>query len=71
MNAFAIILVGLFVVGAVAAVVGLTYAVVRSVRDRRTPAERWADEHGDSGDENETLRNGARLVNGITFGSRR
>ena len=66
-----VVAVGLWavlVLGIAAAVAGLAYGVVRAVRDKRTPQEKWADEHGD--DDN-PFRAGAQLVNGITFGSRR
>ncbi|QIM20668.1 hypothetical protein G7075_05055 [Phycicoccus sp. HDW14] len=64
----AIVLGTVFVVGVLAAVAGLVYAVVRAVRDKRTPDERWADEHGE--DEN-PYRTAAQFVAGITFGGRR
>jgi hypothetical protein len=66
----AVVLYGAFGLGALAAVVGLVYAVVRKRRDKRTPEQRWADEHGDGEGEN-PYRLGSQLVNGITFGSRR
>ncbi|NNM46250.1 hypothetical protein [Knoellia koreensis] len=68
-NIFEIFLFGVFALGAMAALVGLGYAVGRRVRDHRTPEQRWADEHGD-GDDTQ-LRNGSRMVGGITFGNHR
>jgi hypothetical protein len=47
MNAFGVVLVGMFVIGAVAMVSLLAYGIVHAVRDKRTRNERLADEHGD------------------------
>jgi hypothetical protein len=47
MSIFAVILIGLFIVGAVAIVAVLAFGVVHVVRDKRTRDERLADEHGD------------------------
>ena len=44
---FAILLVGLFGLGAVAIVALIVVGIVRSVTDKRTRDERLADEHGD------------------------
>ena len=46
-SGFEIILIGLFVVGAVAIVTVIGVGIVRSIRDKRTRDERLADEHGD------------------------
>lgn len=57
---FAIVLYVLFGIGAAAAVAGLVYGVVRKVCDKRTAAERWADEHGD--------RDTVKVANGAQVG---
>ena len=44
---FAILLMGLFVIGAVAFVALITFGVIRSVQDKRTRDERRADDYGD------------------------
>ena len=44
---FAVILVGVFALGAVAIVGVVVYGVVRSLGDKRTREERRADEYGD------------------------
>ena len=44
---FAVLLIGLFALGAVAIVVVIGFGVVRSIGDKRTRDERLADEHGD------------------------
>jgi hypothetical protein len=41
-----VLLVGVFVLGALAVLAGLAYGVARRLRDHRTAEERWADEHG-------------------------
>ena len=46
-SVFAVLLIGLFVIGAVAVVALIAFGVVRSLRDKRTRDERLADEHGD------------------------
>jgi hypothetical protein len=46
-SVFAVLLIGLFVIGAVAIVALIAFGVVRSLRDTRTRDERLADEHGD------------------------
>ncbi|MBM6400191.1 hypothetical protein [Phycicoccus sonneratiae] len=68
MNVFAVMLWAVFGVGVLAAVVGITVAIVHTVRDKRTPEERWADEHDP--DEN-PFRTGAQFINGINSGTRR
>ncbi|WP_344193729.1 hypothetical protein [Pedococcus aerophilus] len=47
MNLFAVVLIGVFSIGALAAVAGIVAAVVIRSRDHRTKEERAADEHGD------------------------
>jgi hypothetical protein len=47
MSIFAVLLIGLFVIGAVGIVAVIGYGIVRSTRDKRTRDERLADEHGD------------------------
>lgn len=44
---FAVILMGLFAIGAIGIVGLIAYGIVHSVRDKRTRDERLADEHGD------------------------
>ena len=44
---FASLLIGVFVIGAVAIVTLIVFGVVRRVGDKRTPEERRADEYGD------------------------
>ena len=44
---FAVVLYALFGIGAAAAVAGLAFGIVKKFRDKRTPQQRWADEHGD------------------------
>ena len=44
---FAVILIGFFVIGAVAIVGLIAFGIVHAVRDKRTRDERLADEHGD------------------------
>ena len=46
-SVFAVVLVGIFVVGAVAIVGGIVMAVVLGARDHRTKEERAADDYGD------------------------
>jgi membrane associated rhomboid family serine protease len=46
-SVFAVVLVGIFVIGAVALVGGLVMAAVLGARDHRTKEERAADEYGD------------------------
>lgn len=44
---FAVLLIGTFVLGAVALVTVIAVGITRRLRDKRTPDERRADEHGD------------------------
>ena len=64
---FAIVLYGFFGLGVLAAVVGLVFGIVRRLKDKRTPQERWADEHGDG---DNPYRAGAQFVAGMTFSGR-
>ncbi|QIM20669.1 hypothetical protein G7075_05060 [Phycicoccus sp. HDW14] len=68
MNVFAVILWVLFSVGALTGVALVFFAVVHRIRDKRTPEERWADEHGD--EHENPYATGARFVTGITFTGR-
>lgn len=47
MSIFEVVLIGLFVIGAVAIVGVIGFGIVRVARDKRTRNERLADEHGD------------------------
>lgn len=47
MSIFAVILIGFFVVGAIAIVGVIAFGIVHVARDKRTRDERLADEHGD------------------------
>jgi hypothetical protein len=47
MSGFAVLLIGLFVLGAVAIVAVIVVGIVNSARDKRTRYERGMDEHGD------------------------
>ncbi|SDP41583.1 hypothetical protein SAMN04489867_2378 [Pedococcus dokdonensis] len=46
-SVFAVVLIGLFAIGAAAVVLLLAVAVAGRIRDKRTPEERRADEYGD------------------------
>ena len=48
-----------FALGAAAILIGLGVAVVRRIRDRRTPEERRADEYGDMAPGTFTMTPGA------------
>jgi hypothetical protein len=47
MSIFAVILIGFFVIGAVAIVGVIAFGIIHAARDKRTRDERLADEHGD------------------------
>jgi hypothetical protein len=44
---FAVILIGVFLLGAAGFIAMIVFGMVRSARDKRTREERLADEHGD------------------------